>query len=88
MSNAPRELLDVAKALLGKTSSTKPSIEFMMKFQNSIEELLGDLRRMPQWSDEEVLDHKLGKDMDALRQHLDNASGRCSECIRRLREIG
>jgi len=39
------------------------------------------------WTQAEISDAQLGRDMDALRQHLDNAAGRCSTCIHDVRRL-
>jgi hypothetical protein len=88
---AAKELIELAGVVDGTASSrvaaAAPSIRFMMMIQSRIEGLATDLGRWTQWSGDEISDLELGKDMDALRQHLDNASGRCSTCIQELRRI-
>ena len=39
------------------------------------------------WTQAEISDAQLGRDMDALRQHLQNAAGRCNSCIGDVRLI-
>jgi hypothetical protein len=69
----------------------KSSIVNMMKIQTRLNEIYYDLQRLSGlsgWTDEELASRELGRDMDALRQHIDNASGRCSTVIQVLRRIG
>jgi hypothetical protein len=43
-----------------------------------------DLQRLDGWSPSELGDRQLGGDLEALRQHVDNAIGRCSKMYLRL----
>ena len=65
----------------------KKSIENVLKIQSKLEELKHELNRI-EWTEAECKDQELGIAVDILRQHLDNASGRASTVILRLRKIG
>ena len=64
----------------------KSSILYMAGIQARLNEIYYDLQRLS-WTDAEIQSRELGRDMDALRQHVDNAAGRCSTVIRVLKRI-
>lgn len=60
-------------------------IETMLRIARMIAEAKHETERLTGWTQADLRDERLGKDLDALRQHLDNAHGRCSTVIDDLR---
>jgi len=74
------DLVRLAKVI---SASEKP-YTFFRVLVSTLDENLKDFDAL-EWSDEQLNDEELGKDVDALKEHIDSAIGRASKIVRRLK---
>ena len=79
--------MNTATATIATATPTAASTtEILTRMQEMIL-AIKHAERLINWTQAEISDAQLGRDMDALRQHLDNAAGRCSTCIHDVRRL-
>lgn len=65
----------------------KASIETVTKVHRMLIEAMNELNACPGWSVAECKDVTVCRDVDALRRHIDNATGRASTLLSDLRKV-